>query len=318
MKYISAIEDKIKFHWQSQVQHYNLIVELGVNPKDIILLIGYSDKINLEFNQYCNNIGINCYYYDSSKLDKTYKAITRPFLYREFYKNNPKFVDEYVFILDSDVILTNHIDFSKYKSNDTWYLSDCSNYIGYQYLKKYGETLLEDCLEVVGLDEDLYFEKDIYAGGAQFFGKGLDWKFWDKVLKDTDEIYKILKIQTEINKQEYKAQTGKDLTKDNAIQKWTAGMWAELWNLYLVTNVITPKEFDFSWGTSDRKKYFKRKIHHNAGVTLKKKDLYFRKNEYTKRTPFNDTFNYSNLLACHYYCDKIEKTKKWLENGNLL
>ena len=245
MYFITICPDELYFHWQLQVQHYNFIVKHKIAPENIICLLGSKGEINLEFAQYCKKIGVKLINYDISNLDMSYKPIIRPNLLKRFYKDYPEFKEKYVFIHDSDIIFTK-LPYFKGITNDNWYLSDCNNYLGYEYLKRFGNTLLTEMCNIVGIKQQLLLEKDNNCGGAQYYGNDLDWRFWEKVENDTIKLFNVLKIQSEINKKEFFDIHNVELGKNNAIQAWTAGMWADLWNLHLRKNVITHKELDFS------------------------------------------------------------------------
>lgn len=317
MKFLTACPDESFFHWQLKVLYYNLIEEHKVKPSDIICLIGYKGNKDKSFFDYCEKIGITVHGYDISKLDMSYSPIIRPHLFKKFYKEHSYIKDEHVFIHDSDIIFRELPNFAGF-TNDNWYVSDCSGYLGYNYLKIFGDTLIKDMCNAVGIDEFQVVINDVNCGGAQYYGKDLTWKFWEKVEKDTLSLYEILRHQTPTNKEEYFEINGRELTTHNAVQVWTAGMWADLWNLYLYKNVISIPELDFSTATMSKDEYFKRKIYHDAGVMDNMKDTYFHKGSYRYENPFYVYHNYHVNYASYYYSQAINNTREYLLNGNLL
>lgn len=317
MKFITVCEDNLYFHWQLQVQHHNFIVKHGIAPENIICLLGYKTEPDEKFKEYAKRIGIHIEYYHLGDLPmNVYSPIIRPHILKKFYKNNLAFKEESVFIHDADITFVELPLFAGI-TNDNWYLSNCESYLGYDYLKRFGDTLIQEMCNIVGINKQIIIDRDINCGGAQFYGSDLTWQFWDKVENNTLRLYNLLKVQTETNKEEFLKETGTELTKHNAIQVWTAGMWADLWNLHLYKQVITCEELDFTWATQTYQQVQEKKIFHNAGVTDHTPNL-FNKLHYKNKTPFNYELNYHPRTASYYYANEINETKNWLKNGNLL
>jgi hypothetical protein len=67
------------------------------------------------------------------------------------------------------------------------------------------------------------------------------------------------------------------------------------------------KEMDFCWATDPIKRWQETKIMHNAGVTEKNKDLFF-KGKYVKTTPFDDDLSFVNKdKVSSEYVEAIKK-----------
>lgn len=311
MFYLTAFPDELYFHWQVKVQHYNFIVEQNIKPENIVCLIGYRKTPNLEFQEYLNKIGIVYYYYNIDDLDLEYSPRIRPFLFRNFYENNKEYVNRHVFIHDTDITLTFKPKFKGF-TNKNWYLSDCNSYLNYNYLKGFGKTLFKQMCDIVQIDSKIVIMNNFDSGGAQYYGCDLDHNFWKKVEVDTVNLFYLLRIQSQVNKDEYFKINGIELTENNKIQVWTAGMWADLWNLFLNKNVIVEKELEFSWANSNSITYFQRPLFHNAGVGMND-TVHFSKLNYRIETPFDKQFHYSAQIASFHYCKKIKLTNEWLK-----
>lgn len=312
MFYLTAFPNTKFFEWQIKVQHYNFIVEKGIPPSDIVCLIGHKNDIDNDFDIYLKKVGVKVFYYDITNEDMSYSPRIRPLLYAKFYKENPQYVNQHVFIHDSDITFTNKPKFVGF-TNHKWYLSDCNDYLNYDYLSQWGDTLITDMANIVGISLTDIKLANTKSGGAQYYGKGLDHTFWEKVDRDTIALHQLLlKNKDDVYKKEYYSIHGRELKDDHTIQIWTAGMWADLWNLLLVRDVAIEKELAFSWADNTAHDYFNRNIFHNAGVS-RENHLHFSKMRYHIESPFGEEFHYSAQVASFHYCKKIKATEEWLK-----
>src|SRR5699024_11730931 len=90
------------------------------------------------------------------------------------------------------------------------------------------------------------------------------------------------------------------IDKDTNLQKWTAEMWATLWNMPLFD--VMPrakKEMEFTWATDSIEKWNKNKIYHNAGVTQDMKDMFF-KGDYINKEDRKSTRLNSSHVSISY------------------
>jgi hypothetical protein len=106
----------------------------------------------------------------------------------------------------------------------------------------------------------------------------------------------------------------KQITKDkpdHALQIWCADMWAVLWNLWFFgKHVEVTDKMSFAWATSSVKDWERHPIFHNAGVTVDRKDLFF-KGAYQTKTPYDiKQEEFSNLHCSSKYVEEILKTKE--------
>ncbi|MDD9149337.1 hypothetical protein OYT88_12375 [Sporolactobacillus sp. CQH2019] len=158
--------------------------------------------------------------------------------------------------------------------------------------------------DVIGInEEDAYGFKGCSAG-AQWIIKDPYADYWEKVYEDCGKLYSMFS-RVEAH---YKQKHGNDYVP---IQKWTAEMWAQLWNMkrFGIQPAIS-HELDFAFATDDRERFHQVKILHNAGVTKDKKDLFF-KGQYVNKDPFNENLSFVNKNKCSYeYVKAIRKVKK--------
>lgn len=317
--FFTAFPQAERFLWEIQVQHYNFY-EKGIDLKNVYVLISYKkeDGIKQTFKDYASKTSANLIFVlDTCK--RIYQPTIRPFLFKDFFKKNPQFSDKYIFYHDSDITFQRLPDFEKLKKGKEWKVADTISYIGYEYLKGKGHQIIADMLDVVGLPFKHLMDYNKVSGGAQYFGKGATHVFWNKVMLNCEALYKTIK-DIEPYKKNFKEETKQELTTTNRIQIWTAGMWSELWNIWLFYGKTSlSEELNFSWGNSSLSVYNERPVFHNSGVTDKNKDKYFYKGNYLHESPLKlfaeGKFDYiEKNTASYQYISLFPKTLKWLEN----
>ncbi len=130
--------------------------------------------------------------------------------------------------------------------------------------------------KIVGVDPE-HIRKLDPSAGAQWVISNPSFEYWTKVYDDSNKLYRYLNSRTY-----------------SSIQKWTAEMWAQLYNIYYFgKRSEVSKELDFSWATDNVERYYETKIYHNAGVTQDYNDLFF-KGKYTHISPFKDDLSFVN------------------------
>ncbi|MFC4387521.1 hypothetical protein ACFOZ1_06800 [Gracilibacillus marinus] len=285
MKFILCQPAINRFKWELEVCITRL-KKLGID--DIVLLFAQEDNsIPLYFSEMYE---VEVHVYDDRERDKTYIPSVKPFLWMKYLEEDRSREEESYFYLDSDVLLR---EIPKVRpTKKTWYASDCTSYISNDYIDSKGDTLLEDMCNKIGIDYDL-IRKSNPIGGAQWVIKQPTFEYWKKVYEDSLKLYRYLSdIEAE-----YIQNNDKDYMP---IQKWTAEMWAQLWNVYhFGINVKVPSELDFSWPNHDRTSYYEKKLFHNAGVTTHDKDLFF-KGQYVNKSPFYDDLSHVNPEKASY------------------
>jgi hypothetical protein len=152
---------------------------------------------------------------------------------------------------------------------------------------------------IVNVNKDLVVSQEENSGGAQYIIKDISAEFWKKVYYVCENLYRL------VNDVITKEQPG------HALQIWCADMWAVLWNLWFFDKVVkVTDKLSFSWSTSGVDDWEKHPIYHNAGVTVERKELFF-KGEYQKVLPYDiNEEEYSDKYCSIKYVKEILKTKE--------
>ena len=140
---------------------------------------------------------------------------------------------------------------------------------------------------IIGIDPKLIRSNNPVCG-AQWVITKPTFEYWLKVYQDSTKLYKYLNSIPNCD-----------------IQKWTAEMWAQLWNVYhfgMTTEVSN--ELDFSWATDNVERYYETKLYHNAGVLDSDKHHLFYKGDYSHKSPFEIDLS---------YVDKTKASVKYVE-----
>lgn len=293
MKVILCQPATKRFEWELEVCLTRL-KQLGVT--DIVLLfLKQEDRVPSFFK---DEYEVDVHVYEDKRRDKGYIPSIKPYLWMRYLQENPGREEETYFYIDSDVLIREMPESEP--TEDTWIASACPTYLSVDYIDSKGYDLLERMCDVIGVDQSLIREKNPY-GGAQWLIKHPTHAYWKKVYEDSIKLYNFLNTV----EAEYKQRHSPDYVP---IQKWTAEMWSQLWNVYLFgKDVELPEEMDFSWPTDNRQRYHETKIFHNAGV-MDDKELFF-KGKYVAHSPFTDDLSYVNKNKASYeYVKAIRKT----------
>lgn len=291
MKYILCQPAITRFKWELEVCVNNL-KSLGI--ENIILLFArWDDSIPSFFEE---QYGVEVHIFEDDREDKSYIPSIKPYLWWKFLEQDRKRENDTYFYLDSDVIFRKKINKSKVRAKkDVWYCSNCNGYLNLDYIRscKDGNKILSDMAKIVGVTVESLETINTNSGGAQWVIKNPSANYWKKVYHDSNALWHYFE------------------NVDSNIQKWTAEMWAQLWNMmYFNIGSLISKELDFCWATDDIKRWNEVKILHNAGVTENDKDLFF-KGKYTENSPFLDDLSFVNKNKCSWkYVEEIEKTKE--------
>jgi hypothetical protein len=295
MKYLVATSDKPYYHWQLLVQ-YNNFKKLGIE-KDLIWVYSFDDNISDEMKSLILGCKVKAYGVKDTRKYKNYTCSLTGFVLSEVFKQIPELCDETFFYIDPDVLLSKKIITKKMINNKIWYLSDTKSYLDSKYIKSKSVDLFNEMCDIVGIDPKIVEKNDLNAGGAQYLLKNVDSKFWEKVYDDCEKLYK------------HMSDTEHLYCPEHPIQKWTAEMWAVLWNCWLFghkSKII--KELNFSWATDNISNVEKLSIYHNAGV-VDQKDL-FNKGSFANKHPFNENFDYVDKnRGSYFYITEILNTK---------
>ena len=297
MKYIIATSDSKYYRWQMLVQIHNF-KEMGMLD-DLIYVVAKTGKIKSKYLGYIEKeTGVEIHTYKDERKSKNYTSSIRPNIMKRFIDDHPEHGNCF-FYLDPDVLFTEKPEYyGSIVNNDVWYLSDTKSYLDSRYIKSKSEKLFHEMCDIVGVTPDVVEVNDREAGGAQYIMKNTNFEFWDKVERDSEALY----VHMDRTSNEYKP--------NDPIQKWTADMWAVLWNAwYFGHRTKIWNELSFNWATTKIKNLDDHKIFHNAGVF--DQDHLFNKVKYVDENPFDGDYSYVSEEYCSkYYVDNILETSE--------
>lgn len=280
MKYILAQPANERFKWEVQTCVYSL-TKLGVKRNEIVLLFTKEDEAVSEF---FTRAGYDVHSYSDERGNKEYIASIKPYLWWKYLDEDKRRQRGIYIYIDADTVFRDLIDVKKLPlSNDRWIGSNCNGYLNLDYILrcKNGTEIAQHIANIVGVTLDSIKTINLNSAGAQWVIKQPSAKYWKKVYLDSNKIWKYFK------------------TVNSDIQKWTAEMWAQLWNMmFFNIGPLVHKELDFAWSTDDASAFQNTKILHNAGVTESMQNKLFFKGKYTKSAPPIEDLENINADKC--------------------
>ena len=238
---------------------------------------------------------VNFYFYPDTREKIKYISSVRPHvLKKHFYKYGHLYKGTFLYH-DCDIALTKPLDLSAYVCgcNPTCYLSDTISYIGHDYIVSKGQDMLDLMCSIANIDKEIVKQNQENSGGCQYLLKNIDYKFWQEVEIDCENLFtEVVKLNGE--------KKAKD-KKYHGLQIWCADMWAVLWNLWKrnrSTKIID--ELDFTWATNNVNDWGKKAIFHNAGINNGNDSAFYKGKYITKRPPKDLKIN-PNLASYKYY-----------------
>lgn len=303
IRYICCQPANNYFVWQVEVM-INNFKKMGVNPNQITILASYEVFVPenwLTLQRHYNTVQF--FFYPDTRADKIYQPSIYFHLLAKHFKEHPELENEVLFTHDSDTLLTRPPQFDSLVPGKEWYASDCNSYINYSYVVSKGEEQFNEMCRIVGIDPNLVIANNANGGGAQYLVKNTTKEFWEKVERDSVAIYNYL-LPREAN------WSVKDVYP---IQKWTAGMWAYLWNGFLVSEFKVDPRMSFGWATNMMSDITTHPILHNAGVVNQKMALenrLFFKGAYTEQLPYNKVLDIDPTKASYWYWNEVQETAK--------
>ncbi|MBB2951296.1 hypothetical protein [Sphingobacterium sp. JUb56] len=315
MIYLSAQPDELYFVWQLEIQLRNFKL-LNIKRENIQVLIAYNKErgVSPRFQEF---IDLNCdlaqiYCYPDLRVKPKYMSSIRPHILQQHFELFPELEKETIFYHDSDILFSRVLQIEEIMINDNCYVSDTRNYLDVNYIRRNGsEDLLDNMLEIVGLDKDKLLLEDSQTGGAQYILKCINSDFWKKVEKDCESLYVVMH---EYNKTIWETEYSVNKImrhSSKGIQAWCADMWAVLWNLWLDDRKVEiHSEMNFSWPFSSIIYWEKYAIQHYSGQ-ISDKTKYFKKTEYLNYMPWYDhSLDSISNISCSYEIVRKIKMRK--------
>ena len=303
MRYICAQPANDFYTWQVEVV-INNFKKHGVNPNKIDILCAVDNDIVPEVWRKLQNHynTIRFFFYNDTRIDKSYIPSIYFNLMSSHMKANPDLIGQRLFLHDCDVIFTRPPEVDWAMPGNIWYLSNTNSYINYDYIQQKGNHIYKKMCEIIGISTLVPKLMNSNSGGAQYVTIGESFEFWDKVESDSVKLYSYFCNTEHLHIEKYE--------NDYPIQKWTAGMWSLLWNIWLKGyETKVDSRLDFGWSTdpiSSVEKYF---ILHNAGVSGNDVNLFY-KAKYMNRLPYNDALQVDENRASSYYWKEVQEAGK--------
>jgi len=308
LRYVCVQPRLLYYAWQVEVMINNFIKH-GINPNNIDILVAWNpndlttsvqanvdawDKLATHYNQ------VRFFFsQDTRQQPIHYISSVRPNILKQHFKAHPELKSEAIFYHDCDIVFTKQPNWNRFLNDNIWYLSNTNSYINYDYIKSKGQDVYDEMCNIVGMNPIIPKLMNSNSGGAQYIMKNIDADYWEKVEKDSEQLfYKI----TQLN--HYKKAL--DPTY-HELQIWCADMWAVLWNGWLLGNEtkVVP-EMNFSWATDFKNRWEETTIFHNAGVTEAGK--YFYKGIYQNELPYNLEDTFDEQFCSKLYFNEIKET----------
>jgi len=307
LRYICAQPTIPYYLWQVEVLINNFI-ETGIKPNQIdIVCLKTEGGVPEDWVRLVNHYNtVRFFFYDDTRKTKNYTSSIRPNMLKQHWLARPEIWGEAIFYHDCDIAFTKPINWEQFLGDDNWYGSDTKWYISHDYIISKGEDVLDKMCSVVGIDKQVVKNNELNSIGAQYILKDIDWKFWDDVERDSENLYSKI---SKYNKR--KIVEMKDTNPlYNPLQIWCADMWAVLWNGWKRgKKTICHDDLNFSWGTSNKRDWDRFNIFHNAGVTSDKYGLFYKPN-YMNKLPYLENLEIKPNTASREYWKLIQRVGK--------
>jgi hypothetical protein len=305
MIFLCAQPDEYYFLWQIELLTYNLN-SLGIPSRDIHVVIGYNPRMGLsvEFQRFIrDNRYANYYPYPDTRKDRTYIPSIKPHLIAKHLRKYPDLENEFFFLHDSDVVFRDIKNFAQLEEDEAWYCSDTRSYLSCEYINRtIGKVGLSEMCNVVGILPETAEKNDGSAGGAQYIIKNAKSSFWQKVEKDSTQLYKaLLRYAKAVRKDR-----GFEGISRQEIQPWCAEMWATWWNTLLFQiNFKISAEMDFCWADSPIRRWKETRILHYTGSFSKEEEKVFNKGKFILYAPFYADLERIDPESCSYALKEV-------------
>jgi hypothetical protein len=241
---LSVIEDREYFLWQQEVQCFHMKENFN-NLKLEVVILHETEEPSIWAKRLSEKFNVSTYKV-TNESSENYRGQFKPLGVYLRTNDSLKQPLENVLAIDSDVILNKHIDYNSLLESNSWKMSDCSSYLNYDYLKKnLTDEQITKLGDIVGISLDEIKSMDT-VGGAQYLYTSVS-ENKDIFKKMSDDSVKLYSLLDEFAK------------NGSKIQKWTAEMWAQSWNIHKLHDYVIEKEsMSFAWAStpiSEKNKY---------------------------------------------------------------
>jgi len=298
---ICSQPDEPYFHWQNLIQFYNLEQINSLENHRAIFLYRDGKEPSEFVKKFKKKFPENVFIFEDNRNEKFYIPTLKIHGVVKYLEQDTRQQD--LFLIDSDVIFREPIDFRQFEKENTVYCSNTKGYLGYQYLKTKGDDIVKDMCEFIGVSFEDVVKKNDKSGGAQLYYKGIPHNvlldYFREVETQSPKLYNLMRQHKTYN--DHKP----------PIQAWTSEMWCVLWLLWkrdIETEIV--KELDFRWATDNLDLWETTKMLHMAGVTREHKDKFF-KGDFINKNPFNHNYDYIDEKSITIkYIEEMKNTKE--------
>ena len=302
LQFVCAQPATLYYAWQVEVM-LNNFRDQGINLNTIdVVCWKQTPSVPEEWSKLANRYAARFFFYEDTRESSFYISSIRPNILKQHFKKYPELSEGAIFYHDCDIVFTKPMDFSIFLEDNNWYGSDTRFYISHDYILSKGEDVLDLMCEIVGIDKEIVKQNELNSIGAQYLMKGIDWKFWDNVERDSEMLFRKvtnLNIKKKLENPLY-----------HELQIWCADMWAVLWNGWkLGYETIVHKDFNFAWATSNPSEWDKCYIYHNAGA-VSAIDGMFYKSDFISKLPYNEHIEVAQDKCSYKYWELIQQTAK--------
>lgn len=296
MKVLCVCPDKQQFLWELQLLITSCI-EHGFQPKDIIILSYGENEQN--FYDFCNGYGIQSHHYDDTRKYFLYGSSIRPYLIHQYLLDDPQREQEDYFYVDSDIMITQDIDFSIIPyDNNHWYGSHVSEYASMRNLQgsQDHDTYLAN---LIGIDSEHAWFQQLYTNmpGAQWIiSHPKAEMMWD-VYVYCEKLYTYLK-------------TFVIPGENDRTDSWLSDMF--VLPAVAIKYGIEPKVSDdmyFTLSDDNINDFDKYPIYHNSGISLTEARMLgiFHKRIWIKESPIGKTHVINPAFCGYKYVEKMKE-----------
>lgn len=304
MLWISSQPATLYYVWQVDV-YLNNFKQMGVDLNKVYVVFVYENFNNIPKEMYklCEQYEEVHFYLCQDTREHTHYI---PSIYfngvKQLFNEFKELENQTVMFHDSDTILTKPVEFMELLEGDTWYFSDTNSYINSDYVLSKGEETYKGMCSIVGIDESIPKKYNNHSGGAQHLIKNSTYEFWDKVEKDSHQLYTYFNLIEPHYKKKFEG--------DYPIQKWTAGMWSLLWNSwYFGKDVKVTDKLSFCWADNPISQLEGRQFMHNAGILDGNRRMFF-KGDYINKIPYGLDLDIDENRCSKIYWDWLKDAEK--------
>lgn len=302
--YICTQPATLFYAWQVEVMVNNFLKN-GISSEHIHIVSAIKQgDIPSEWRKLQSHFpSVGFFFYEDDRKNDIYPVTVRPHILKKHFTEHPYLTHHAVMYHDCDMVFTKPVAWEAYLQDDIWYGSDTISYIGSSYIKSKKYGVYERMCEIVDISESVPLKNELNTIGAQMIMKNVTADYWMKVEKDCDALYEF--FMNHLKAFPYSV-------RYHPIQKWTAEMWAILWNAwYFKHETRVVKDMEFIWPGHKPSEWDEKYIYHNAGVLGPNENKHFFKGMYMNKLPYDIRLEDFNPHSCSYkYVEAILDTAK--------